>query len=51
MVDEHITYPFSHNHGFVENHPSLKDTNIGDTPIFDFHDYGKCKPVDPTGIL
>ena len=27
-------YPFSHNHGSVENHPTWKETNIGDTPIF-----------------
>ena len=27
-------YPFSHNHGSVENHPKRKETHIGDTSIF-----------------
>ena len=27
-------YPSSHTHGSVENYSKLKDTNIGDTPIF-----------------
>ena len=27
-------YPFSHNHGSVENDPKWKETHIGDTPIF-----------------
>ncbi len=31
-------YPFSHNHGSVENYPKWKETNIGDTPIFHFHE-------------
>ena len=34
-------YPFSHNHGSVENHLKWKETNIGDTPLFRFHDYGR----------
>ena len=28
-----IVYPFSHNHGSVENYPNFKETNLGDTPI------------------
>ena len=36
-------YPFSHNHGSVENHPKWKETTIGGTLFFDFHDYvRKC---------
>ena len=33
-------YPFLHNHG-LENYPKLKVATIGDTSIFDFHDYGR----------
>ena len=36
-----IAYPFSHNHGSVENYPKWKEHNIGDTSIFHFHDYGR----------
>ncbi len=36
----------SHNHGSVENGYIWKVTTIGDTPIFDFHDYGrKCNMI------
>ena len=35
-------YPFSHNHGSVENHPKWKETTVVlEGPIFHFHDYGR----------
>ena len=48
MVDEHISLSPIIMVSW-KNHPSLKDTKIGDTPIFDFHEYWKRKSVDPTG--
>ena len=34
-------YPFSHNHGSVENHPKWKETSIGGTHFTLNHDYGR----------
>ena len=35
-------YPFSHNHGSAVNgSPKWKETLVGGTPIFHFHDYGR----------
>ena len=51
-----VSYSFSHNHGFVENGKLFERYDpVGDTPIFDFHDYGrKCKlqvAIPHSGIL
>ena len=44
-----LYYPFSHNHGSVENHPKWKETNIGGTH-FHFHDYGRKGNQKKTSI-
>ncbi len=37
IVSDPEVYPFSHNHGSVENHPKWKETNIGGPLFHPFH--------------